>query len=41
MVDEAWTTLPELDIPKEASLEAKIQKLAVGVRDARTRMAKV
>lgn len=41
VVVEACITIPELHIPEEAPLEAKIRKLAAGVRDAQIDMAKV
>lgn len=41
LVAEAYITVPELHIPEEASLEAKIQKLGTSMRDAKTKMAKV
>eukprot|EP00253_Pinus_taeda_P028291 PITA_28291 len=41
MVAEACRTVLELHIPEEAPMEAKILKLAAGVRDAWTKMAKV
>jgi len=33
--------MPELHIPEEASLEAKIKKLVAGVCDAKAEMARV
>ena len=41
MVFEACITIPKLHIPEEASMEANIKKLPVGVCDAKTEMAKV
>jgi len=41
VVAEACITILELHIPGEEHVEAKIQKLVVGVHDARTEMAKV
>jgi len=40
VVVEACKIVLELHIPEEAPLEAKIRKLAAGVCDARTEMAK-
>lgn len=41
VVAEACRTVSELHIPEEASVEAKIRKLAVGVCKAKTKLAKV
>ena len=40
-VAEAGMTVPELHISEEALLEAKIKKLAVGVRDDKAEVARV
>lgn len=40
-VAEACRTVPELHTPKEASVEAKIRKLVVGVCDAKVEVARV
>ena len=40
MVAEACRTVPELHIPEETLLEAKIRKLAACVHDAKTEMTK-
>lgn len=41
MVAEACRTVSELHIPEEAPLEAKIRKLAAGVRNAKIEVARV
>ena len=38
---EACRIFPELHIPEEASLDAKIRKLVAGVHDEKTEVAKV
>ena len=40
-VAEACRTVPELHIPDEAPLEAKIQKLDVGICDAKAEVDRV
>lgn len=40
-VREACRMVPELAIPKEAEVDEQVYKLAIGVRDARTDLAKV
>jgi hypothetical protein len=41
VLEEACQMVPELAIPAEAPAEARIQRLAAGVREAREEMAKV
>ena len=40
-VEKACRTVPELHIPEEAPLEAKIRKLVVGIHDAKAEVARV
>ena len=40
-VVKACKTVPELHIPEDAQLEAKIKKLVTGVREARTKVGQI
>lgn len=41
VVAEACRTVRELHVPEEALFEAKIRKLATGIRDAKAKMDRV
>ena len=41
VVVEACRSVPELDIPDDEPVDVRIQKLVVGVCDARTKLANV
>ena len=41
VVEEACRMVPELAIPEEESVEVRIRKLATGVRNTWTKMARV
>jgi len=41
VVAEACRTVTELDIPKDASVDVRIRKLTVGVREERTELSKL
>lgn len=41
MVVEVRRTVPELNILEDAPVDARIQKLAIGLHDARMELAKV